>query len=252
MEKLEREKLKKKMRLHKNLGALKFQKVVFALEKAKFKVLKTICPNFIKYFDKYCDFKKKKAINNATSEEEINKINSAILFEKMAMRKEFYQEKNRNYHINNNNPTEIYKYLEWNKKVHKQGLIKDAFLIPILATGTILQIPGALPFLIAELISAGVNFECINIQNYNICRYKLSKDILKRKEEKTSNRRIEEYSDASEVVAKTIDKKKDVPKFDEIIENIENTNQLEQLKKLIKEEQRKRKENITVSYSYHK
>ena len=36
MDKLEKEKLKKKMKLHKNLGALQFQKVVFGVERLKY------------------------------------------------------------------------------------------------------------------------------------------------------------------------------------------------------------------------
>ena len=60
MENSEKLKYKQKMRLCKKLGAEKFQKVVFEIEKMKFKILKTICPNFIKYFDKYYDFQKKR------------------------------------------------------------------------------------------------------------------------------------------------------------------------------------------------
>lgn len=247
MDKLEGNKLKKKMKLHRNLGAEKFQKVVFGVEKVKFKVLKTICPNFIRYFDKYCDFKKKRAINKANSEEEINKINQKYLFEKMAMRKEFNQEKNRNYHIDSKKPTEIIKYLNWNKKVHKHGLIKDAVVIPFLVAGTVTGIPGALPLLILELISAGINFECINIQNYNICRYKLAEDILKRKEEKRVNKNIEEYGEAATVVHKAISKKTDLPSVDDIIDNIDNKNQLDQLKKLVEEARKERQECMTYS-----
>ena len=242
MDKLEKKKLKKKMEFHKALGAEKFQKVVFGVEKAKFKVLKTICPNFPKYFDKYCDFKKKRAINKATSEEQINSIITKISFDKMAMRKEFNQEKNRNYHIDNRKPTEIIKYLNWNKDIHKKGLIKDTIVIPFLVAGSITQIPGALPLLIIELISAGINFECINIQDYNICRYKIAEETLKKKEEKRLEKNIEEYSEAASVIHKTFTKKADVPTIDEIVDNIENKKQLEQLKKLVYEAQKERKE----------
>ena len=240
MDKLERNKLKKKMKLYKTLGAEKFQKIVFGVEKIKFKALKKLCPNFLKYYDKYCDFKKKRLINKATSEEQINKIITQITFDKMAMRKEFYQEQNRNYHIDSKKPTEIIKYLKWNKSVHEKGLIKDAITIPLLVVGTVTSIPGALPLLVVEIISTGINFECVNIQNYNICRYKLSEEVLKKKEEKRLERNIEEYKEAANVIHKTFNKKEDVPTIEEIIENISNKNQLEQLKKIIEEEQRKR------------
>lgn len=248
MDKLEKKKLKKKMKFHKTLGAEKFQKVVFGVEKVKFKILKTICPNFPKYFDKFCDFKKKRAINKATSEEQINSIITKISFDKMAMRKEFNQEKNRNYHIDNRKPTEIIKYLNWNKDIHKKGLIKDAIVIPFLVAGTIAQIPGSLPLLILELISAGINFECINIQNYNICRYKIAEEVLKKKEEKILEKNIEEYSEAASVIQKTFTRKADVPTIDEIVDSIENRNQLDQLRKLVMEAQKERKESANHEY----
>ena len=47
--------LDKQIELCKKLGATDFQKLVFLVEKIKFKVLKTLVPNYIKYFDKHVD-----------------------------------------------------------------------------------------------------------------------------------------------------------------------------------------------------
>lgn len=239
MEKEKKEQLKKKMKTHEKLGALKFQKIVFGVERAKFKLLKTISPNFIKYYDKYCDFLKRRAMKKAKTEEEKQEISRNIKFSKMAMRKEFNEEKNRNYHMDKNNPTEIYKYLEWNKDVHKRGIIKNAILIPVIITGMALGAVILTPFLIAELISAGINFECINIQDYNICRYKLMEDRLKKQEESKKKKNIEEFGEAADVIYKTIETKEELPTMTEIIENA-NKEQLDQLRKLLLKEQKER------------
>lgn len=250
MEKNERKQYKQKIELYEKLGAVKFQKVVFAVERIKFKVLKTVCPNFIKYYDKYCDYKKKKAIDKATSEEEVNQIIDRVITAKTAMRKEFYQEKNRNYHMDNNYPTEIIGQLEWNKNIHKKGLIFDSVAIPILTVGTIMSFPGALPLLAMEVFNAGINFQCINIQNRNICRYKLSEDILTRKQERDTAKRIEKYSDAHEVIAKTIIKKEDVPVPDEVLQKIEKQQEIDQLREALKAMKKERE--IYTTYSKEK
>ena len=71
------------------------------------------------------DYQKKKLLRKAKTEEQKKKVIENVKLAKMAMRKELIEEKNRNYHIDNNRPTEIKKYLLWNKQVHKTGLIKD-------------------------------------------------------------------------------------------------------------------------------
>ena len=236
--------LNKKIKLYEKLGAVKFQKIVFKIEEIKFKLIKKIFPNFIKHFDKYCDFKKKRALKKAKTEIEKKRVIENTKIAKMAMRKELNTEKNRNYHIDNNKPTEIIKYLKWNKEVHKKGLIKDAVLIPVLIAGVVFNIPGSIPLLVLEIISAGINFECINIQNYNICRYKKIEKVLQRREENKKKKDIEEYGKAAEVIYKTIEKSDSLPTFDEILNNITDAEQLKQMRELFKvaiEERQKEK-----------
>lgn len=247
MDKLEKEKLKKKMKLHKNLGALQFQKVVFGVEKLKFKILKTVFPNFLKYFDKYCDYQKKKAIDNANSEEEVNRIQEYYITAKMSMRRELNLEQNINYHMNNDKPTEIIKYLNWNKNIHKRNLAFNAMAIAVLSLGTAAAIPGALPVLILELIAAGINFECINIQDFNICRYKIQEDVLRKKEEKKTKENIEKYGDIAHKAKEKRNKKGDILTSDEMIDCIDNIEQLEQFKKMIDQKRKERKNHVTYS-----
>ena len=233
MNQLERTKYRKAIKRYEKLGAARFQKVVFAVERLKYKAIKTFCPNFIMHYDRICDRKKKRLLKKAKTEQERKQIIQDIRFEKMAMRKELNQEQNRNYHMSKKNPTEIYPYLEWNKKVHKNGLIKNGVLIPFLLAGSIAHIPGCLPLLIWECISAGINFECINIQNYSMARYKLVEERLKRQEERRRQEAIKEYHEASTVIGKQIEKKEELPSFREIIDSVETREQIRQLKKLL-------------------
>ena len=230
MDKKEKEKRKKRLKLYERLGALKFQKVVFKVEEIKYRVIKKCFPNFIQKFDKYCDWKQRMAIKRATTEEEIKDIKDRTKLAKMAIRKEMNEEKNRNYHMDAKRPTEILKYLKWNKEVHKKGLAKDLALIPIIIAGVVFHVPGAAAILVFELLSAAINFECINIQNYNICRAEMIMPALERREQTAIKKSIEEYGGAAEVIHKSIEKSESLPTFDEIIDNIDNIEQLKQMR----------------------
>lgn len=238
---MEKDMYKKKMKRCEKLGALKFQKVVFEVEKIKYRIIKKLFPNYLKYFDKYCDFQKKRLLKKAKTDEERRQIIQNAKYSKLAMRKEFIEEKNRNYHIDMNKPTEIIKYLNWNKEVHTRSLIKDGILIVLLIGGVLLQIPATKLLLVTELLSAGINFQCINIQNYNLYRIKRIEEALKKKEKKQVENHIQQYKEASEVIYNAIEKSEDLPTIEDIIANIETKEQLEQMKLLL---QRKKEERM--------
>ena len=231
---MKKNKLDKKIRLYKVLGAEQFQKVVFAVEKLKFKTMKKVCPNFIKHFDKFCDKKQKRELRKCDNEEDRKQIVRKYKFAKMAMRKEMNTEKNRNYHMDPKAPTEIYQYLEWNKKVHKKGLIKNSVVLPLSVILITMGFYIAIPILIYEIISTAVNFECVNIQNYNICRYKKMQKTLEKREEKNINETIEKYGEATEVIHNSIEQTDSLPSFDEIIANIKTVEQAQQMKEYLK------------------
>lgn len=237
MDKTER---KKKLKRYERLGAVKFQKVVFAVENLKFKVLKKCFPNFITYFDKYMDWKQRKLLKTVKTEEEKKNIKDNVKLAKMAMRKEWHEEKNRNYHIDMKRPGEITKFLQWNKDVHKRGLLKDAVLIPFCIAGTIAQIPGAAILLGWEVLNAAINFECINIQNYNLCRLEEIQPVLIKRQERRMEKDIEEFGGAAEVIHKTIEESESLPTFDQIIENIQTKEQLEQMRAMFHRAQEER------------
>lgn len=295
---------KQELKDYEKLGALKFQDVVFKVEKIKFKVLKKVCPNFITYFDKYIDWKKNKKIKstkrkigrrekislktpqllkyydkleslkrrNKLKKEEIKdnfrkkikasypkllefydkylkdidpyegldpkeQIDMAISLSKiskMAIRKEFYQEKNANYHMDPKRPTSMKKYLEWNKKIHVRGLIGNALAIPVLLIALGLGFVPAIPLLVIELASVGINFECINIQNYNLTRFKIKEESLKKQEQFKRAKNIKKYGEASKIIYKSIATNEDLPSFSQIISEMTTKEQALQLRELIK------------------
>lgn len=224
---------KRKIAQCEKLGANKFQDIVFKTEELKFKVIKKTCPNFIKHYDKFCNWQRDMRLKKVTDESERKKIIDHYKKQKLLTRKEFVQEKNRNYHMDPNNPTEFIQYLEWNKNVHKNGLIKNAVLIPALTITSICGIIPAIPLLGIELISLFINFQCVNIQNYNIYRFKDKEEILRKLETSRQNQNIKKYGEAAKVISESMEKADDIPSMDDIINSITTKEQLEQLRNMI-------------------
>ncbi len=235
---------KKKIKLCKKLGAEKFKKIVFKVEKIKFKIIKKYFPNYLKKYEAKCDKMCKKELKKAKNQEEKDFIIAHYREQKLLNRQEINTAKNRNYHINGIRPTQTIKYLEWNKEIHKTNLIVDIALFPALiclaSTGTVL----AIPLLVGNVISSFINFQCINLQNYNIYRFKSHEANLKQREQRKTQRNQEQYSKAYEVIAETVkESSKDspgIPSINEVINNIKNKEQLVQFRRLVLEEQAKR------------
>lgn len=224
----------KKIKRCENLGADKFQKVVFKVEKAKYKVIKKLFPNFIKHYDKHCDKRCKKELEKSHSEDRKKEIINYYRNQKLIIRKEFNREQNRNYHIDSSRPLEFLQYLEWNKNIHKSGLIKNILAIPIFAVATAVGFTPAIPLLLFELGSSLINFQCINIQNYNIYRIKEREESLKRHAKRVQERKQRLYKEGAEVISKTLEEKKEqLPTTQDIINNIDNKEQLDQIRQLV-------------------
>ena len=225
--------LNKKMEICKKLGAVQFKKIVFIVEKIKFKALKKLVPNYLKYFDKHVDKLTKKRLKDAKTEEEKQIIIYKSKIDKMQERREFYQEENRNYHIRKENPTQIIKYLELNKKIHKNGLVGNAIFGLLTIPGLIFGSKLALMFLVFEIIEAIINFECINLQNYNICRLTKVKDKIEKKEKAKIERDSVLYKEISEDIHKVVMEKDEIPTIDDILACADTPEKLEQLKQLL-------------------
>lgn len=225
--------LNKQMKICKKLGAVQFKKIVFIVEKIKFKALKKLVPNYLKYFDKHVDKLTKKRLKEAKTEEEKQIIIYKSKIDKMQERREFYQEENRNYHIRKENPTQIIKYLELNKKIHKNGLVGNAIFGLLTIPGLIFGSKLALIFLVFEIIEAIINFECINLQNYNIYRLTKVKDKIEKKEKAKIERDSVLYKEISEDIHKVVMEKDEIPTIDDILACADTPEKLEQLKQLL-------------------
>lgn len=248
MDKIEREKLKKKIALHEKLGAEKMQKVVFKVEEIKYKIIKKFFPNYIERYNRMCNKEKNKELKKATTQKEREKINKKYNYAKMAMQKEFYLEKNRNYHMDLEKPTEIIAGLKWNKSIHIENLKGNLVTISVLVGLGILGYSWTIPFIIIEVLDAAVNFECINLQDYNLCRFKIMEEQLQKREQRNFEKHVEEFGDVDEII-ETAMKTTDVSNFEETANKIikgATLTKLYKMKKLLLKQSQKyeKKEGI--------
>ena len=230
---------KEKLKLYRLLGAEQFQKVVFNVERFKYKIIDNFFPNVIPWYETQYDKRYKKMISKGKIEK--NKIYEAQL-EKLKFRKELAYKQNRNYHYNPNYPTKFINYLEMNKKIHKKGLIKN--ILALSGVGILNFIFNnpfpllSLGFIAYETVCLIVNFECINLQNYNLCRFQTEKmqRFLKKEEEKKFNANVKKLSDGMNPVAEVINSQIELPSIDQVVDKIENRTQAKQLLEYAKEQ----------------
>lgn len=239
----------KKIKHCEKLGAKKMQNFVFKIEKVKWKVVKTIIPNYIKLGDRLLERKRDKIIKKTKDKDLIDNIRRETAKQKMILRREYNRDENFNYHITKR-PTEFLEQLEMNKNIHKRGLRTDAVTIAAGSAITALSYTSMLPDIAAKVaipivacsgVCAFVNFQCINIQNYNIYRVKKIKKKLKEKEQKQASEQIEKYGKAYELIGNLIEEKKDIIDYASIVNNINDKEQLAQLQQLINNEIKERK-----------
>ena len=147
-------------------------------------------------------------------------IKKNVQTNKLLARKEYYLSQNRNYHMDLDRPTEMLAYLEYNKRVHMNGLKRNAVFLPIF-TGLSIAFPIVTPLAAYELASTFINFQCVNIQNCNIYRFKQKEEQLKKIEETRAKTNIRKYGKVSSIVSKELAKTEDrLPTMDEIIASV--------------------------------
>lgn len=246
-----REELKKKIALCDKLGASKFQPVVLKFEQLKFKVLKDIFPSLPKRYEKHCRKNRDKALKKAKTEKEKEQILANYRRLIIDWRRELKREQNRNYHMDENKPTEIIEYLKWNKKVHQKGLIKDSILLGTTIAGLALGVaPALLGIALAyELFSAFIDFQCINIQNSHIYRYKLTEKAIQKREERRSQTLMDNYGKSANVYARSIANNVDLPSLKDMIAHVKTKEEAIQLRKMILDHMEKEKQETQLASS---
>lgn len=244
---LTKEEYQKKINRCKRLGAEWFQRFVFKIEQLKFKALKKYIPNAKEKYERMCDKKCKKALKKAETESEKRIIIANFREQKLMFGKELNMEQNRNYHLDMKNPSATLGYLKWNKKIHQKGLITDLIALPILTGVAIAGFSVAIPFIALETLSAFINFECINIQDYNIYRFKQKEVQLRKMAERKQQKEAENCGEAIKVIAEVMHEKENsitpaaLPTVAEIINGAKTKEQLLQLRAMAQQEIRERK-----------
>ena len=181
----------------------------------------------------------KRKLKKAESDEECQNIVNDIRNRKMMLKKELLTNKNINYHINKNNISEFRKYLIWNKNIHLNGIKKDIAIIILsiicLASPINLIFNISVIALIISILSSIINFECINLQNYNLERLNNYEKRNREKIEERYIKRAKDYDLISTTIKKEFDKTNDIPNPYEILDKINNPVELEQFKQIILE-----------------
>lgn len=229
--------MNKNYRINEILGAKFFKKCVFRVEKIKFKIIDKFFPNSLKIYETKLKKSFYKKLNKIENEDE-RKVLIKNYHEKILVsRKEFNNKKNRNYHINIDDPNDFINYIKKNRKIHIKGLIKNGFcylgIIPLfIIPNSTLSIIGYI-ILSYNTISTLINFECVNLQNYNLKRFEESREKLIKIKGKKQERDLKKYGEISKVVSKALNDSIEIPKPKDIIDNITTKEQLIELRKLL-------------------
>ena len=240
----------KGIKINEILGAKEFQKLVFKIEDLKFLIINKFFPNYEKWYEKNLKKSLDKRLSIAKTEEEKGLLIKDYQEQILLRRKENNSKKNRNYHISYSKPNDFIKYLEKNKKIHVNGLIKNGIVfltgIPLLVLGSgFLDVIGYLVLSI-NTVSTFINIECVNLQNYNLKRINASKDKFERIAEKKLEKDTKSYGNISSLVASELKKSEFIPSPEEMIDSIKTKEELKEMRALLLNELNKlNKQNIT-------
>lgn len=225
-------KRKEKKSYYKLLGAEYWQKVVFKAEEIKFNII-DLFPWITKYYEKMCDKNFERSLRKQPDSEKELKI--FYQTEKLKFRREINLKQNRNYHYDPNQPTAFLNYLHFNKNIHMRGMKKNVILLALLGI-EVLFLPLLPNFLvmiaiIQQLIELFVNFECVNLQNYNISRFEdeRTKKLLEMKEEKKKKENIQNYANCSKNITASICESQSIPTVYQVVESLQTNQEINEM-----------------------
>lgn len=231
-----------RLHFYERCGAKQFQKIVLVVEKIKYRLLKPFSKLAIHMNDKAIDRKIKKALKKQKRTtrknvpEETKQMISYYQKEKMRFRREIAKEKNRNYHLDMNNINQTLSYLQMNKQIHQNGIIlniiKSVIALILMNLFTIIPNSIIIIYFIIQGVSAIINFECINLQNYNMLRINLKKEQLSRIQLQKNKKSIQRYGEISNAISPLLEQEK-LPSKEDIASSITTLEQLQQMRKMI-------------------
>lgn len=227
-------KSKIKIKIYTILGAEVFQKIVFKVEKIKYIILEHIFPNSYDFLERVSD-KSYNRMQRGNHYEDPQTKREYVL-QKLKYRKELVTSQNRNYHYNPESPTECIGYLKKNRKIHQKGVISNIVLLVVIfvLSNVLTSIPSIyiISGYLFEIFSLFINFECINLQNYNLERLENERtlELLKKKEQKNIESDLKNYRECSKVVSSRIMQSTKVPTVKEVTDEIKTSEQAEQLR----------------------
>lgn len=230
--------MNKNYRINELMGAKIFRKGAFKLEEIKFKVVDKFFPNTLEKYEKNLRKSLEKSLCNAKNDEERQVMIRNYQNKILTARKEFNDKRNRNYHIRMDNPNEFVNHLKNNKKIHVKGLIRNGIayvgIVPLIIFGSSVLVLAGYLALVYNIISTFINFQCINLQNYNLKRFEESRERLDEIRKKRQIRDLKKYGEISKVVSKEFDKTEAIPSIEDVVSNITTKEQLEQMRNLLK------------------
>ena len=224
-------------RINEILGAKIFQKYVFKIEDLKYKIIDLFFKDAEKNYEKKLRLTLDKELSKTQNDEEKSELIRNYQNKILTSRKENNNKKNRNYHIDKDNPLEFINYLNKNKSIHINGLIKNGIYFLLIATlifqGNTLALIGKI-LLPINIISTFINFECVNLQNYNLKRFEKNREKFEELQKRKEQRDLKRYKEISEVVSAKIKSQEDILNIEDIIHSISTKEQLEEMRSLLK------------------
>lgn len=132
--------------------------------------------------------------------------------------------------------------MECNKKVHLNRIKKDICMlvgIPVLSVLLGNPLPTIIAILmLANVASLAINFECVNLQNYNLYRFQNEKtyQILEKVEERRRNNNLEKLGSSIVPVAKAVTEEVALPTVDQVVSKITTVEQATRLKEYVQQQ----------------
>ena len=159
----------------------------------------------------------------------------------MKFRKEMVNKEIPNYHLNIEDIDQTLSFLEVNKKIHVRGIKKDALKTLLCGTMTLLIEYPLVRNSSAILMALGItglfiNFQCVNLQNYNIKRIGNNYERLKKLEARSLKKHTQEYTSASSFIAPLLNGTLSIPTTSDIITALPSEEEASNLQKMVQRE----------------